>query len=103
MGYFMGKFIYLMDAIEDVEKDRKKGNYNLFLEEGSIWEPEKEKQMRAILTGMMTEAARAFEHLPVLQYAEIIRNILYSGVWCRYVLLQQKDAERKERAQKKEK
>lgn len=100
MGYFLGKFIYLMDAIEDVEKDRKKGNYNLFTEVGSIWEPEKEMQIRGILTGMMTEAARAFEHLPVLEHAEIIRNILYSGVWCKYAALQQMDAEKKKRAQK---
>lgn len=28
MGFFLGKFIYLMDAYEDVEKDRKKGQYN---------------------------------------------------------------------------
>jgi hypothetical protein len=33
---------------------------------------------------MMTEAARAFERLPIIENAEIIRNILYSGVWCRY-------------------
>ena len=30
MGFYLGKFVYLMDALEDVEKDRKKGNYNLF-------------------------------------------------------------------------
>lgn len=37
MGFYLGKFVYLMDALEDVEKDRKKGNYNLFLESGDIW------------------------------------------------------------------
>ena len=31
MGFFLGKFIYLMDAYEDMEKDEKDGNYNVFL------------------------------------------------------------------------
>lgn len=84
MGFFMGKFIYLLDAVEDVEKDRKRGNYNLFSECGDIWGSDKETEIRGMLRDMMTEAARAFERLPILENAEILRNILYSGVWCRY-------------------
>ena len=30
MGFYLGKFIYLMDAYDDVEDDIKKGNYNPF-------------------------------------------------------------------------
>lgn len=84
MGFFMGKFIYLMDAAEDVEKDRKRGSYNLFADCGDIWGTDRETQIREMLRDMMTEAARAFERLPILENAEILRNILYSGVWCRY-------------------
>ena len=32
----------------------------------------------------MARAAAAFERLPVLQEAEILRNILYAGVWTRF-------------------
>lgn len=28
MGFFLGKFIYIMDAYEDLEKDKKEGSYN---------------------------------------------------------------------------
>lgn len=28
MGFYLGKFIYIMDAYEDIEEDIKKGNYN---------------------------------------------------------------------------
>lgn len=84
MGFFMGKFIYLMDALEDLEKDRKNGNYNLFSEYGKVWGTQQEEKIRAILTDMMIQASRAFERLPVLENAEILRNILYSGVWCKY-------------------
>ena len=42
-----------------------------------------------MLTSMMAEASRSFERLPILENAGILRNILYSGVWCRYVQLQE--------------
>ncbi len=29
-GLYLGKYIYLLDAYEDVEKDVKNGNYNPF-------------------------------------------------------------------------
>lgn len=32
----------------------------------------------------ISEAAKAFERLPILKYSSIIRNILYSGVWNYY-------------------
>lgn len=90
MGFYMGKFIYLMDALEDAEKDRKQGNFNVFADYGPIWGTEQELQIREILMSMMTASARAFEQLPVLENAEIIRNILYSGVWGRYVIMQKR-------------
>ena len=39
---------------------------------------------------MIAEASRAFEQLPILKNAEILRNILYSGVWCRYEMIKEK-------------
>ncbi len=90
MGFYLGKFIYLMDALEDVEKDRKHGNYNLFSDFGDVWEEGAEQKMRELLTEMMAEASRAFERLPVIAHAPIIRNVLYSGVWCRYAVMREK-------------
>ena len=90
MGFYLGKFIYLMDALEDIEKDKKKGNYNLFSDFGDVWEESAEQKMRELLAGMMAEASRAFERLPVIEHASIIRNILYSGVWCRYAAMREK-------------
>lgn len=97
MGFYLGKFIYLMDALEDLPKDMKHGSYNLFAGTGPVWNSEKEGEIRGILTDMMAQASRAFERLPVLQNAEIIRNILYSGVWCRYAALRQQEKENPEK------
>ena len=91
MGFFFGKFIYLMDAYEDLEADRKKGNYNPFLPLSE--KPDFEEMAYRILTMMMAECCRAFERLPILSYTDILRNILYSGVWTRYNQVKQKKEE----------
>lgn len=92
MGFFLGKFIYLMDAYEDMEKDAKSGNYNvLLLKRNETSDGEKfEQDVYTILKMMMAECSRAFEKLPIIENVEILRNILYSGVWCRYEMLQRK-------------
>ena len=83
IGFFLGKFIYLMDAYDDVEKDIKSGNYNP-LKTAYQENPTFADDCRGLLTLMMSECSREFEQLPVLLHAEILRNILYSGVWSRY-------------------
>ena len=82
MGFFFGKFIYLMDAYEDIEEDLKKGRYNPFAE--LCREDGFEEKCQQILKMMMAETSRVFEMLPVLRDAGILRNILYAGVWTRY-------------------
>lgn len=37
-----------------------------------------------MLNDMMARAARAFERLPLIEDAAIMRNILYSGIWLRF-------------------
>lgn len=91
MGFFLGKFIYLMDAYEDVEKDRKKGQYNPFT--GCFTQENFEEMCGSILNMMMTECAREFEKLPILENVEILRNILYSGVWVKYEMIHRKRTE----------
>lgn len=82
MGFFFGKFIYLMDAYEDIKEDLKKGRYNPLTE---LYEKDSfEEECQQILKMMMAETSRVFEMLPILRDAEILRNILYAGVWTRY-------------------
>ena len=96
MGFFLGKFIYLLDAYEDVEKDEKNGCYNPFSsrrkEEGF------DDEVLTILRMMMAECSRAFEKLPILENTDILRNILYSGVWCRFESVRARRKEQQENA-----
>ena len=46
--------------------------------------------VKLILNSMMAECAKSFERLPIIEHADLIRNILYSGVWTKYEMLQLK-------------
>ena len=55
-GCFLGKFIYIMDAYEDLEKDLKDGNYNPL--KALHEQPDYEERCAQILNMMMTECQR---------------------------------------------
>ena len=95
MGFFLGKFIYLMDAYEDLEKDLRKKEYNPFESMVKNSPQDFETLCKLILTSMMSECSKSFERLPILQHASIIRNILYSGVWSKYEYVQAKKKKRR--------
>ena len=93
MGFYLGKFIYIMDAYEDIEEDIKKDIYNPLKELYNT--KEFEEKAKKILTMMIGECSKEFEKLPILENVEILRNILYSGVWARYEDMQRKREESK--------
>lgn len=86
LGFYLGKFIYLMDAYDDLEKDGKDGNYNplIYLAREGMTGEQIEAKALDMLTMMAAGAAAGFEKLPILVNTDILRNILYSGIWGRY-------------------
>lgn len=97
MGFYMGKFIYLMDAYEDIDKDGKNNCYNVLRLMQKETEQDFETFSRLMLTSMMAECAKSFERLPILLHAQICRNILYSGVWTKYEYLRKKKQAKEEK------
>ena len=83
LGFYLGKFIYILDAYDDIEKDMENHIYNplLYYMYGS---EDYEEECGQMLTLVMAECSSAFEKLPCIQYADILRNILYVGVWKKY-------------------
>ena len=75
----------MVDAACDYDADTRKHSYNPVLLMGR--QPE---DMRDVLTLLLGDASAAFESLPIVSDADILRNILYSGVWTRFSLLQRK-------------
>ena len=49
-----------------------------------------------MLKMLIAECAEEFERLPLVRDVEILRSVLYSGVWSQY-LMKQKKEEKKEK------
>ena len=88
MGDYLGRYIYLLDAYDDLEEDKKKQCFNPLLEEAK--KSDFDERMRTILELMISASCEAFEILPVIAYADIIRNVLYTGIWAKYELARKK-------------
>ena len=81
MGNALGRFIYLLDAELDYDKDRHQGKYNPFLAKGEDKDWAKWEDYLVLTMGRCTAE---FEKLPLVQDKPLLDNILYSGVWVNY-------------------
>lgn len=105
IGQGLGRFIYLMDAFEDLGKDMRKNRFNPLK---AIHEQEDYQAfVKESLTLLIAECTDAFETLPLVQDMDILRNILYAGCWTRYHQLTRPKksnvpAQRNERAHKED-
>ncbi len=82
IGFYIGKFVYIMDAYDDLEQDKKKGCFNPFIESEQV--ENFDEWVKQLLLMIAAEFAREFEKLPIVENVDILRNIIYSGVWTRY-------------------
>jgi len=88
MGQCLGRFIYLMDAYEDLPSDIRKKRFNPL--RAYRQQEDYEIFVKESLTMLIGDCTEAFETLPLVQDMDILRNILYAGCWTRYEQLQQK-------------
>ena len=82
LGLFLGKYIYILDAYVDLPKDIKKNNFNPLITMKD--NPDFSDRCEDLLVMLAAEAAKAFEMLPILENEDIIRNILYAGIWSKF-------------------
>ncbi|NMD38147.1 MAG: hypothetical protein GYA87_05635 [Christensenellaceae bacterium] len=82
IGMSLGRFIYLMDAYEDLDSDIKHDKFNPL--KNTYKRIDYEVLCKESLTMLIAECSRAFELLPLELDIDIMRNILYSGVWLKY-------------------
>lgn len=83
VGFNIGKYIYIMDAYEDLDQDLEKGRYNPF----SSYKDDREGLKLKVdkLIGMtLARLEEAILNLDIKVNKSIIDNIIYSGVYLRY-------------------
>ena len=91
MGKALGRFVYLLDAALDYDKDRRKGKYNPYLVMGTGKNWGKWEDYLVLTMGRCTAH---YEKLPLVQDKALLDNILYSGVWMRYRKREEGDHDR---------
>ena len=81
LGYCLGRYIYLLDAACDLERDLKVGSYNVLAFEA---EEDIKKYARERISPQLyfciNEAGRAFELLELKRFKPILGNIIYLGL-----------------------
>lgn len=83
IGFNIGKYIYILDAYEDLDKDIKKGRYNPFIEYANKKE-ELRKRVDKLISISLGHLAQSIDNLHIKFNINIIENIIYSGVYLRY-------------------
>ena len=76
LGYFLGRWIYLIDAADDLEKDQKRHSFNPFLLPDSDSSAE---NIEGLLNHALSEALLSYGLYDKGRYDNIIRNVLYSS------------------------
>ena len=69
-------------AYDDLPRDKRRGAYNPLRELST--HPDYEEEMLDIFELLLARCAQNFERLPCVEDADLLRNILYSGVWQKY-------------------
>lgn len=85
IGHRVGRWIYMVDAIDDYAKDRKSGSYNPFVElyAGADFDGENLVSLSAMLEAELAQADAAFDLIDTdsdINRQEIIKNVLRAGM-----------------------
>ena len=85
MGYNIGRWIFVLDAIHDLEKDYKEKAYNPLLSEFngndiSAYRAKKAKELEVSLTFTLENAASGFDLLKLYRNDEVLYRIIYDSL-----------------------
>lgn len=83
IGYMTGRFVYILDAADDLEDDVEKGNFNPFKNENISDETAKKSfadKVRGMLNLTQAQALEAFDALELSRFYDMTENILLEGL-----------------------
>ncbi|NLO45110.1 MAG: hypothetical protein GX107_01205 [Clostridiales bacterium] len=82
LGYLIGRYVYVIDAVDDIESDIKSGGFNPLLSKykelknGDFYE-----YALAMLNLNIGEIVKTFKSIEFDRYGDIIYNILFYGLY----------------------
>lgn len=97
-GYHLGKFVYLVDAIDDYDSDRKSGKYNPYIIAygGADLTYENKQNVKSALLMECKKLEAAVNLIPFgnkITIENIVRNIIYLGLVDRIKFLDKTNSE----------
>ena len=85
-GYLLGRYVYLCDALDDLEDDRRRGRYNPFLYAGG----EAAIAAKNALFLTTAELSDDFDLLELHRYEGILENIIRIGLRAEVIRIEKK-------------
>ena len=82
-GYYVGRWVYLMDAADDLEKDIKHHNFNPFIPKYNETGKNTEETMlycNEVLNLTVSQIVLSYDLLPVDRFSPILDNVVYNGI-----------------------
>ena len=91
IGYVLGRFIYIVDACDDMISDYKKGTYNplcMQYEFDGTCTKQMKEELQTLLYNSLSDLADAYGKLKILKNKTLLDNIIYRGIRakCDYIL-----------------
>lgn len=80
MGYLLGRYVYLMDAVDDLDRDQRRGSYNVFLQK---FGDDRQSLIQAAVKALnctVAEIAAAYQLVSLERFSCILDNIIYLGL-----------------------
>ncbi len=83
-GYFLGKWVYFVDAIDDMDKDSKNNNFNPFtlnnINKENITQSNIKYYYNEVLNQSISRALESYNKLKIYNFKNIIDNIINMGL-----------------------
>lgn len=79
--YLLGRYVYIIDAVDDLESDVRRGNFNPLSRKYRRKDAEFSAYGMTLLNLNIGEMLRCFDRLHFGQNADLIYNILFNGLY----------------------
>lgn len=86
LAYYLGKWIYLIDALDDFDKDKKSGEYNVFINEYKDCQTkenllnEHKEQLLMLFTPILNKIGELASKTEYKFNHDLVDNVLYRGL-----------------------
>ncbi len=84
-GYMLGRWVYLIDAAEDIVEDIESGSFNPFKAKFPTKQAADSDEFKSYVEGILNmtagEVAATFEKVKFYRFKDIIENVIYDGLY----------------------